>query len=88
MFDTVEEGERAMLMTTTEAIPGFQVEQVLGLVEASSGWAVGVARNRLVKKAERMGANAILATRYASGTGSLSGTICYGTAVVVRSRPG
>jgi uncharacterized protein YbjQ (UPF0145 family) len=77
-----------MLITTTEAIPGFQVEQVLGLVQANSGWGVGVARDRLVKKAERMGANAVLATRYASGAGSLSGTICYGTAAIVRSHSG
>jgi uncharacterized protein YbjQ (UPF0145 family) len=26
-----------MLMTTTEAIPGYLIERVLGLVEASSG---------------------------------------------------
>ena len=73
-----------MLMTTTEAIPGAEVEQMLGLVQGNSGWGIGVARNQMVKRAERMGANAIVATRYASGMGSFSGTICYGTAVIVR----
>jgi uncharacterized protein YbjQ (UPF0145 family) len=76
-----------MLMTTTEAIPGYVVEQMLGLVEASTTLGVGTARSRMVRKAERMGANAVVGARYAGGSGAgLSGTICYGTAVIVRSQ--
>jgi uncharacterized protein YbjQ (UPF0145 family) len=78
-----------MLMTTTEAIPGYVIEQVLGLVEASTTLGVGTARNRMVRKAEQIGANAVVGARYAGGSGGgLSGTICYGTAVVARSQAG
>ncbi len=75
-----------MLMTTTEVIPGYVIEKVLGLVDASTGWGVGTARRRMLKKAERMGANAVIGIRYAGGSGvGFSGTICSGTAVVVRA---
>jgi uncharacterized protein YbjQ (UPF0145 family) len=73
-----------MLMVTTETIPGRAIERVLGLVEASSIWGVRAARRKVTRKARRMGANAIVGTRYVGGgAGSVSGTVFYGTAVVV-----
>jgi hypothetical protein len=41
---------------------------MLGLVEASTTLGVGTARSRMVKKAERMGANAVVGARYAGGS--------------------
>jgi uncharacterized protein YbjQ (UPF0145 family) len=75
-----------MLMTTTETIPGHVIERVLGLVEASSSLRGLSIRGDLTRQAERLGANAVVAVRYAGGSGfSFSGTVCYGTAVVTRS---
>ena len=58
-----------MLITTTETIPGYEIEQLLGLVEASTTLGVGRARNTMCRKAERMGANAVVGARYAGGSG-------------------
>jgi uncharacterized protein YbjQ (UPF0145 family) len=74
-----------MLMTTTEMVPGHLIERVLGLVEASSVFRGLLVRGDLTRQAERLGGNAVVAVRYAGGSGfSFIGTICYGTAVVTR----
>jgi uncharacterized protein YbjQ (UPF0145 family) len=77
-----------MLMTTTETIPGYAVERVIGLVEAGSSWSFRSVRKRVTRKATTLGANAVVALHYAGGqpTG-FSGCILYGTAVVLRPEP-
>ncbi len=73
-----------LLITTCETIPGYVTEKVLGMVDAS-GFGVAVVRNRVIRKAQRLGANALLGARYSGGSGSgFAGSVFYGTAVVVR----
>jgi uncharacterized protein YbjQ (UPF0145 family) len=72
-------------MTTTETIPGYAIERVIGLVEAGSYLSFDSVRARVAGKAATLGANAIVGMNYAGGrpTG-FSGCVLYGTAVVVR----
>ena len=87
MFAIAEKSVRPMLMTTTETIPGHVIERVLGLVEASSSFRGLSVRGDITRQAERLGANAVVAMRYAGGSGNrfaIGGTVCYGTAVVTR----
>jgi uncharacterized protein YbjQ (UPF0145 family) len=74
-----------MLITTTETVPGHAIERVLGLVETSSWFSFGAARRRLAAAAQAAGANAVVGAAYAGGSpGGFSGTVLYGTAVVIR----
>ena len=77
-----------MLMTSTETIPGYSVDAVLGLVEAGSYISFRSVRKRVTRQAARLGANAILGMQYAGGrpTG-VGGCVLYGTAVVVSPEP-
>jgi uncharacterized protein YbjQ (UPF0145 family) len=75
-------------MTTTETIPGYTIERVLGLVEAGSYWGFRPVRGRVTRKAAALGANAIVGMRYAGGRPSgFSGCVLYGTAVVLSPEP-
>lgn len=77
-----------MLMTTTETIPGYTIEHVLGLVEAGSYWGIRPVRGRVARKAAAFGANAVVGVHYAGGRPSgFSGCLLYGTAVVVSPEP-
>jgi uncharacterized protein YbjQ (UPF0145 family) len=77
-----------MLMTTTETIPGYTIERVLGLVEATSSWGFRPVRGSIARKATALGANAIVGMHYAGGRpAGFSGCVLYGTAVVVRPQP-
>lgn len=77
-----------MLMTTTETIPGYTIERVLGLVQAGSYWGFWPVRGRVTKEAVALGANAIVGMHYAGGRPSgFSGCVLYGTAVVVSPEP-
>jgi hypothetical protein len=80
--------DQEMLMTTTETIPGYTIERVLGLVEAASSWGFRPVRGRVAGKAAALGANAIVGVHYAGGRPSgFSGCVLYGTAVVVSPAP-
>ena len=77
-----------MLMTTTDTVPGYAVERVIGLVEAGSYWSFRSVRAKVARKAATLGANAIVAAGYAGGRPSgFSGCVIYGTAVVLRPPP-
>jgi uncharacterized protein YbjQ (UPF0145 family) len=56
-----------MLMTTTETIPGYTIERILGLVEAGSYWGFRAVRGRVTKQAADLGANAIVSMHYTGG---------------------
>jgi uncharacterized protein YbjQ (UPF0145 family) len=75
-----------MLLVTTETIPGYTIEQVLGLV-LGEGVANAV-QVRLTEQATSMGANAVVGVRCGrgggGGGGSIPALVAYGTAVVVR----
>jgi uncharacterized protein YbjQ (UPF0145 family) len=81
---TNEGGPVPMLITTTETVPGYVIERVLGLVEAGSWWSFRGGRRRVARIAQSMGANAIVGAGYAGSPGLLSSSLFYGTAVVVR----
>jgi len=76
-------------MVTTDTIPGYTIERVLGLVEAGSWLSFETVRARVKKKAAALGANAIIGMHYAGGrpTG-FSGCVLSGTAVVVSPEAG
>lgn len=77
-----------MLMTTTKTIPGYTIERVLGLVEATSSWGFRSIRRRLTRRAAALGGNAIVGVQYAGGRPSgFSGCVLYGTDVVVSPEP-
>jgi uncharacterized protein YbjQ (UPF0145 family) len=85
MFAQAGDGDQPFLMVTTETVPGYVIERVLGLVVGSSSFSLEGARRKAVRQAEQLGANALLAARFAGGSGgSFSGTVFYGTAVVIR----
>ncbi len=66
-----------MLMTTTETVPGYTIERVLGLVEAGSYWGLRPVRGRVTKQAAALGPNAIVGMHYAGGRPSgFSGRHC------------
>jgi uncharacterized protein YbjQ (UPF0145 family) len=77
-----------MLMTTGETIHGHTIQRVLGLVEATSSFGFKSIRDRITRKAETLGANAIVGVRYEGGRpAGVSGCVLYGTAVVVSPEP-
>ncbi len=84
-----------MIVSTTDTIPGKKIVKMLGLVEASSGFLALTlapnpekdARKKLEKKAEQLGANAILVYRSERAhhrVRAQSYVRSYGTAVVVQ----
>jgi uncharacterized protein YbjQ (UPF0145 family) len=77
-----------MLMTTTETIPGYTIERVLGLVEAGTYLSFRSVRNRVTRQAAALGANAIVGIQYSGlrPTG-FGGCVLAGTAVVVSPEP-
>jgi uncharacterized protein YbjQ (UPF0145 family) len=86
-----DDGSESVLLVTTEALPGFEVGEVLGLVAGEAG-----DRRRalaaLARKAAERGADAVLAVRIdstASGGAFVSDreSFAYGTAVRRRALP-
>jgi len=78
-----------MIVSTADTIPGNKIVKTLGLVTAKSGWIFSNreedARNNLEKKAEQLGANAIIGYRSESVRSSFTPDYvrAYGTAVIV-----
>lgn len=104
-----------MIITTTEIIPGYEIERIIGLVDGSSVKTVHLgkhirgffkriiggeltyysdlmdkARNeackRMIEKAEKMGADAVIGVRYVTTmiAAGASEIIAYGTAVKLK----
>jgi uncharacterized protein YbjQ (UPF0145 family) len=79
MFAIEQGARKAMLLVTTDTVPGQVIEQVHGLVVGKAG-AFSYAQDQLAKEAMSKGANAVVGVRY-NGDRHV---FAYGTAVVVR----
>ncbi|MCS7116938.1 MAG: YbjQ family protein [Nitrososphaerota archaeon] len=104
-----------MILTTTETIPGYEIERVIGFVEGSSVRTVHLGKHirgffrrivggeltyysdlldrarseackRMIEKAERLGADAIIGVRYMTAmiAAGASEITVYGTAVKLK----
>jgi len=76
-----------MIVSTTNTIEGMKIVKTLGAVEAKSSSfsfnEVKSARKNLEKKAEKMGANAVIGFKVNKPDPIIGALYAYGTAVVV-----
>jgi len=79
-----------MIVSTTNTIEGMRIIKTIGAVEAKSTSfsldEITSARKNLEKKAERLGANAIINLQYKKPTPLLGALHAYGTAVIVEEK--
>ena len=82
-----------MLLATTETLPGYTIEKVLGIVLAVREFkasrprkAIYEALNTIISQAKGRGANAIIGLRINTSTGDeVNAIIAYGTAAIVKN---
>ena len=80
-------GGKSMIVSTTNTLEGMKIVKTIGAIDAKSSSLsfdeVKSARKNLEKKAEKLGANAIINLKYDKTTPLVGALYAYGTAVIV-----